>query len=119
MNPLPSVESGPSMRRPTSFEEKVYQATMLIPEGRVSTYREIGSYVGCGSSQAIGQALKRNPYAPEVPCHRVIASDLKIGGFAGRREGGKIDKKLRLLQKEGVEFKDGRLVEESRMFQFS
>ena len=62
--------------------------------------------------------MKRNPFAPEVPCHRVIASDLKTGGFAGQREGAKIRKKLRLLKEEGVEFKDGQLADDSLVWEF-
>lgn len=92
------------LRPPTSFEEKVYDAVRLIPKGRITTYRDLGKYIGCRSAQAIGQALKRNPYAPDVPCHRVVSSSLTIGGFAGAREGEPIDRKRRLLESEGIEF---------------
>lgn len=88
--------------RITEFQRKVYLALLDIPRGKTITYKELGERIGCRSAQAIGQALKRNPFAPEVPCHRVIASNGRIGGFHGEREGEMIEKKLKLLQSEGV-----------------
>jgi methylated-DNA-[protein]-cysteine S-methyltransferase len=105
-------------RPPTTFEEKVYEATSCIPRGKVSTYRLIGQSIGCKSSQAVGQALRRNPFAPKVPCHRVIASSLTIGGFGGERDGAEIKRKLRLLDEEGVRFVDGRLADCERVHRF-
>ncbi|KAH8920440.1 hypothetical protein BT69DRAFT_1352397 [Atractiella rhizophila] len=74
----------------SSFSLLVYSLTCSIPVGRVSTYGLFASYIsmkqgknGRGSAQAVGQALRKNPFAPRVPCHRVIASDLFIGGFKG------------------------------------
>ncbi|MCK5801705.1 MAG: MGMT family protein, partial [Lentisphaeria bacterium] len=72
-------------------------------------------HLGCRSFQAVGQALRRNPFAPEVPCHRVIASDLGIGGFGGETSGEKIRRKLDLLESEGVRFHDGKLAEPCRV----
>jgi methylated-DNA-[protein]-cysteine S-methyltransferase len=83
---------------------KVYQALCQVPKGKTTTYKYLAKAVGCRSSQAVGQALKRNPYAPTVPCHRVIQSDRKIGGFGGCRVGDKIYKKESLLKSEGVDF---------------
>lgn len=91
-------------RPPTEFEKKVYDALHLIPRGRVTTYGLLGSYIGCASAQAIGQALKRNPFAPDTPCHRVVSRDLSIGGFFGTSEGAPIARKRRLLEAEGVRF---------------
>lgn len=105
-------------RPPTAFEEKVYEATSCIPRGKVSTYRLIGKSIGCKSSQAIGQALRRNPFAPRVPCHRVISSGLTIGGFAGERDGAEIRRKLKLLGDEGVQFVDGKLADRRRLHTF-
>ena len=100
-----------STRNPTEFEQRVYQMLGKIPCGKVTTYAEMARALDCGSAQAIGQALKRNPYAPEVPCHRVIRTDHTIGGYSGATEGAELKKKLRLLKQEGVEFdSDGRLV---------
>nr|MBF0223184.1 MGMT family protein [Desulfobulbaceae bacterium] len=88
----------------TPFQEKVYQALKTVPKGKVTTYKYLAEAVGSNCPLAIGQALKRNPYAPEVPCHRVIKSDLSIGGYSGARSGDLVQKKKDLLQQEGVEF---------------
>ncbi|MCB9807571.1 MGMT family protein [Candidatus Peribacteria bacterium] len=66
----------------TPFQQKVYDALLLIPCGKVTTYKLLGDFIGCKSAQAIGQALTKNPHAPEVPCHRVIKTDGTIGGYA-------------------------------------
>ncbi|MEK6856540.1 MAG: MGMT family protein, partial [Nanoarchaeota archaeon] len=62
------------------LSEKVYGLCKKIPEGKISTYREIGKKLNTKAYRAVGQALKRNPYAPNVPCHRVVSSSGKIGG---------------------------------------
>jgi len=88
----------------TDFRKKVYQALLTVPQGNVITYAMLGKMIDCKCAQAIGQALKNNPYAPDVPCHRVIRSDLTIGGFHGKTSGKYIQRKLNLLAKEGVAF---------------
>lgn len=88
----------------TSFPQKVYQLTKKIPKGRVTTYKEIAKALRIRAYQAVGQALKRNPYAPIVPCHRVVASNGTLGGFAGKRKGKQTQRKKVLLKKEGIEF---------------
>ncbi len=93
-----------SHREPTSFETRVYDTVRLIPKGKVSTYAGVGRIIGCRSPRAIGQALKRNPYMPDVPCHRVVSTSLAIGGFNGESEGPDLVRKRRLLEKEGVRF---------------
>ena len=84
----------------TEFQRKVYLELLNVPCGETISYGELARRVGCGSAQAVGQALKRNPFAPDVPCHRVIASDGSIGGFGGEREGEKIERKKKLLELE-------------------
>ncbi|MBL9152636.1 MAG: MGMT family protein [Verrucomicrobiales bacterium] len=97
-------------RPPTAFETRVYEALCRVPVGKVTTYGRLGRHLGCGSAQAIGQALRRNPFAPEVPCHRVVRGDRGIGGFAGQTDGGEIERKIRMLRAEGVAFEaDGRV----------
>lgn len=91
-------------REPTAFEQRVYETVKRIPRGKVSTYALVAKKLDCGSSQAIGQALKRNPFAPEVPCHRVVSSARTLGGFNGRREGTELKRKRRMLEDEGVRF---------------
>ena len=97
-------------RSPTDFEQRVYALVRLIPRGRVITYKTLARSLGCRCARAVGQALKRNPYAPEVPCHRVIRADLTLGGYAGAMRGAKLKRKRALLEGEGVEFdQQGRL----------
>ena len=104
----------------TDFQKKIYDALMLIPSGKVTTYKFLSNYVNCNSSQAVGQALKKNPHAPQVPCHRVIKSDLTIGGYSGETDGHLIRKKLQLLKNEGVLFDQrGRLADKDYLFDFS
>ena len=97
------------------FAARVYNALKRVPRGRVITYAALAAKIGCGSPRAVGQALRANPFAPEVPCHRVIASDLTPGGFQGRTNGPALAKKLRLLRSEGVTFANGRLSDPARL----
>ncbi len=97
-------------RPPTDFEQRVYAMVRRIPKGKVVTYKTLAQALGCRSCQAVGQALKRNPHAPEVPCHRVIRQNLMMGGYAGATQGAKLRQKRSLLSEEGVEFdSSGRL----------
>ncbi len=84
----------------TEFQRRVYLELLNVPCGETITYGELAKRIGCKSAQAVGQALKRNPFAPLVPCHRVVASGGGIGGFHGMREGEMIEKKKQLLEKE-------------------
>lgn len=84
----------------TAFQRRVYLALLEVPAGTTISYGELARRIGCRSAQAVGQALKRNPFAPHVPCHRVVASDGTIGGFHGQRDGELIEKKKRLLREE-------------------
>jgi len=79
----------------TEFQRKVYLELLNVPGGRTITYGELARRIGCRSAQAIGQALHRNPFAPDVPCHRVISSDGNLGGYALGPE-----KKAELLKEE-------------------
>ena len=90
---------------PTEFEEKVYALCAKVPKGRVTTYKAIADALGTGAYRAVGQALRKNPYAPKVPCHRVVASDGSLGGFNGQTSGPFITKKKKLLETEGISIK--------------
>lgn len=92
-----------------TFAEEVYRLCMKIPEGKVTTYKEISRTLNTKAYRAVGQALRKNPYAPTVPCHRVIASDFSIGGFQGKVKGNPITKKINLLKKEGVSITQGKV----------
>lgn len=90
----------------TDFQKKVYLELLKVPAGKTISYKDLAERIGCGSAQAVGQALRRNPFAPDVPCHRVIASDGSIGGFHGHREGDYIDKKRKLLEMESSDMEE-------------
>jgi methylated-DNA-[protein]-cysteine S-methyltransferase len=86
----------------STLADRVYKLLVTVPKGKVTTYKALGDALGTKAYRAIGQALRRNPFAPEVPCHRVVSSDGTIGGFMGYKTGETIDKKIRLLTEEGV-----------------
>ncbi len=98
-----------------SFSDKVYAAVIQIPKGRVATYKEIARAIGRPAAvRAVGSALNKNPFAPRVPCHRVVRSDSRIGGFA---RGTLI--KERLLKREGIRVDDGKIIDiERSIFKF-
>ena len=60
------------------FNEKVYSLLRKVPKGKVTTYKELAEKLNTKAYRAVGQAMKCNPYAPEVPCHRVVSSSGKI-----------------------------------------
>jgi len=91
-------------RMVTKFQEKVYKLTKKIPKGKISTYKEIAKAMKTRAYRAVGSALNKNPYAPQVPCHRVINSDGFIGGFASG-----INKKIKMLRNEGVIVNDKKI----------
>jgi methylated-DNA-[protein]-cysteine S-methyltransferase len=78
------------------FHQRVYAVARAIPPGEVLTYGEVARLVGePGAARAVGQALGHNPFAPVVPCHRVLAAGGRSGGFSA--EGGALTK-LRMLE---------------------
>jgi len=92
-NPYRLLEKDKSL---TSFQKKVYRATLSIPRGEVRSYKWIASRIRKPRAyRAVGYALKKNPYAIIIPCHRVIKSDGSIGGYSGG-----VGKKKELLRKE-------------------
>lgn len=86
------------------FAQSVYDALRHIPRGKVVTYGQLARAINCGSSQAVGQALRRNPHAPEVPCHRVVRAGGYLGGYQGKTQGEPLERKISLLRREGVVF---------------
>lgn len=95
------------MEKVTKFAQSVYDATCKIPKGKVTTYKLIALAIqNPRAIQAVGNALSVNPFAPNVPCHRVIASDGTLGGYFGdsatEKESDKIKLKISLLKNEGV-----------------
>src|SRR3989338_9282225 len=88
-----------------NFNEKVYELCKKIPEGRVSTYKIIAEALGTKAYRAVGQALNKNPYAPIIPCHRIVDHKGELHGFATG-----LKNKRALLKKEGIKIKDNRVL---------
>ncbi|MBI5244728.1 MAG: MGMT family protein [Elusimicrobia bacterium] len=82
------------------FYQKVWKACARIPRGQVRTYGWIARRIGRPkAARAVGQALGKNPFAPAVPCHRVVGADGSMTGFSAP---GGVAAKKRLLLKEGA-----------------
>jgi methylated-DNA-[protein]-cysteine S-methyltransferase len=94
-----------------NFNQKVWALTSRVPAGKVTTYAEIARALDSEAYRAVGNALNRNPYAPRVPCHRVVGSSGSLTGFAHG-----IPKKRAMLQAEGVAFRGDRADLESCFF---
>ena len=84
----------------TEFQLKVWTYLKKIPRGRVKTYSQVAKAIGKPLAvRAVANAIGKNPYAPKIPCHRVIRSDGSLGGYSGK---GGVKTKRFLLQKEGI-----------------
>lgn len=102
-----------------SLAERAYRLLKRVSKGKVTTYREIAHALGTKAYQAIGQAMRKNPDAPNIPCHRVVSSTGHIGGFMGKRKGKAIKKKISLLEKEGVKVINNKIHNfEKKLFTF-
>jgi len=83
----------------TKFQIKVWKYLKTIPKGQVKTYKQVAVGINSHkSARAVANACAINPYAPRVPCHRVIRSDGSLGGYSAK---GGIKAKKKLLKKEG------------------
>ena len=84
----------------TKFQLKVWKYLKKIPRGSVKSYSQVAKDIGKPlAARAVANAIGKNPYAPKIPCHRVIRSDGSLGGYSGK--GGIKTKKL-LLKREGI-----------------
>ena len=87
----------------TPFQIKVWDEITKIPKGKTKTYKEIAFNIGYpNSARAVANACGKNPYPIIIPCHRVISSNGKLGGYSGP---GGISEKRRLLKNENNETK--------------
>ena len=83
----------------TKFQVKVWRYLKTIPKGSVKTYKQVAIGIKRPkAARAVANACAKNPYAPKVPCHRVISSDGSLGGFSG---SGGVKTKKKLLKREG------------------
>ena len=90
----------------TAFQSECYEALKKVPRGKVISYAGLAKIIGRPNAyRAVGSAMNKNPFAPKVPCHRVVKSNGDIGGFADD-----INVKIKRLHKEGVEVLDNKVV---------
>ena len=97
-----------------NLEHEVYKKLLQVPKGKVTTYSELAKAVGLKNGQrAIGRIMNKNPFPVVIPCHRVILSNGKIGGYAW---GEKI--KSNMLSKEGIKIKKGKILDSDMIYRF-
>ena len=86
----------------TKFQKIVWNGIANIPRGEILTYQELAIKIGFPKSfRAVASACGKNPYVPEIPCHRVVRKDGGLGGYSAK---GGIARKKNMLQKEGHKF---------------
>ena len=84
----------------TRFQLKVWKYLKKIQKGQIRTYSDVAKAINKPNSvRAVANAIGKNPYAPKIPCHRVIRSDGSLGGYSGK---GGINTKRKLLKSEGI-----------------
>lgn len=98
-----------------SLDKRIYKKLLEVPKGKVTTYGELAKAVGMKNGQrAVGQIMNKNPYPVIIPCHRVIKSDGKVGGYAYGEEI-----KSNMLTKEGIKIKNGKILNlENKIYRF-
>ena len=98
-----------------NLEQKIYKKLLEVPKGQITTYGELAKAVGLKNGQrVIGKIMNKNPYPVIVPCHRVVMSTGKIGGYA---YGEQI--KTKLLNDEGIKIENGKIKDfEKNVFRF-
>ena len=98
-----------------SLDKKIYKKLLQVPKGKITTYGELAKAVGLKNGQrAVGKIMNKNPYPVIIPCHRVIKSDGKIGGYAYGEEI-----KFNMLSKEGIKIENGKILDlENTIYRF-
>lgn len=104
MTQMVVFSSGDMSRTCSQFRKRVFDKCQLVPLGQVTTYGQLARILNT-SPRAVGQALKFNGFK-HVPCHRVVRSDLTLGGFHGqsRKDSEYVKRKEQMLRKENVKF---------------
>ncbi len=88
----------------SSFSSACYKILSQVPRGKVTTYRLIAKALGSRAVRAVGTAMAKNPFAPRIPCHRVVRSDGSVGEYNGGAE-----KKQLMLRREGIQINNGKV----------
>ena len=98
-----------------NLEEKIYKKLLDVPKGQITTYGELAKAVGLKNGQrVVGRVMNKNPYPVIIPCHRVVMSTGKIGGYAFGQ-----DIKVKMLSDEGIEISNGKIMDlENKIYRF-
>jgi methylated-DNA-[protein]-cysteine S-methyltransferase len=98
-----------------NLEQKIYKKLLEVPKGHITTYGELAKAVGLKNGQrAVGKIMNKNPYPVIIPCHRVVMSTGKIGGYAYVE-----NVKTKMLNDEGIEIQNGKILElENKIYRF-
>jgi methylated-DNA-[protein]-cysteine S-methyltransferase len=98
-----------------NLEQKIYKKLLEVPKGNITTYGELAKAVGLKNGQrAVGKIMNKNPYPVIIPCHRVVMSTGKIGGYA---YGENV--KTKMLSDEDIEIQNGKILElENKIYRF-
>lgn len=93
---------------------RVYSLLKRVPKGKVTTYKELGRASGL-HPRTIGMLMRRNKDPAKIPCYRVVCSDGTVGGYSA--EGG-VKTKVKLLQRDGIEIRKGKINLKKHLFKF-
>lgn len=98
-----------------NLDKKIYKKLLEVPKGKITTYGELAKAVGMKNGQrAVGKIMNKNPFPVIIPCHRVVKSDGKVGGYAYGEEI-----KSSMLTREGIQIKNGKILDlENRIYRF-
>ena len=98
-----------------NIQQKIFKKLLEVPKGKITTYGELAKAVGLTNGQrAVGKIMNKNPYPVIIPCHRVVMSTGKIGGYA---YGEHI--KIKMLNDEGIKIQDGKILNlKNTLYQF-
>jgi len=98
-----------------NLDKKIYKKLLEVPKGKITTYGELAKAVGLKNGQrAVGKIMNKNPYPVIIPCHRVVKSDGKVGGYAYGEEI-----KSDMLTREGIVIHNGKILDlENTIYRF-
>ncbi len=98
-----------------NLDEKIYKKLLQVPKGQITTYGELAKSVGLKNGQRdVGKMMNKNPYPVIIPCHRVVMSTGKIGGYA---YGENV--KTKMLNDEGIEIQNGKIIDlKNKIYRF-
>lgn len=98
-----------------NLQQKIFKKLLEVPKGQITTYGELAKSVGLKNGQrAVGKIMNKNPYPVIIPCHRVVMSTGKVGGYAyGERV------KIKMLHDEGIEIENGKIIDlKNKIYRF-